>query len=391
MSEALARRKAAAADSGSQRAETAPRVAVVDDRDPSDLLDVGGPVEVGDQPNERDDVPGPLTDSGSRCARATEAAPPVEVVDDGEPVGVVDDEAEAPDGPGRPARPTRIDDDQAIIDRARRAKNGDKFAKLFDQADESDYYGIAAPTDELDSADLALCNILAFYTLDPDQIERLMLESALGQRIGHSIKKTRWIKSDYEWYRERTIRTALDTRKQSDKDMARQLAETDGDKEVWDVMFTLVRRLKLRGEDWDYFGEVVKVFCEAADKPYDEYFNAFVRKYDKVETAEGETVLDWAANRAKAHPVTPKPCFTSSYQMVASIAYHLSNIQGEHPFWLPGDRIAEIMGTNKMNVSRIIQNLQSRGVIKCVNQDWEWRQGRKRKCKEYVYTGPGLS
>ena len=80
--------------------------------------------------------------------------------------------AEKPNGekhaePGEP----RTDDD-AVIERARTAKNGEKFAALF--------AGDTSPHSGDDSAtDMALCCILAFWTRDAAQIDRIFRRSSL--------------------------------------------------------------------------------------------------------------------------------------------------------------------------------------------------------------------
>jgi hypothetical protein len=83
-------------------------------------------------------------------------------------------------------------DDEEVLRRARTARNGTKFVRLW-AGDVSDY----ASESEADSA---LCWILAFWTRDADQIERLVGRSELGRR-------DKWLeRSDY---RESTIANAL--------------------------------------------------------------------------------------------------------------------------------------------------------------------------------------
>ncbi len=84
--------------------------------------------------------------------------------------------------------------DEEIINLCRKAKNAAKFADLFDAGDTARYNG------DDSSADLALMSILAFYTQDPAQLERLFSSSALGRR-------RKWGRADY---RSRTINKALD-------------------------------------------------------------------------------------------------------------------------------------------------------------------------------------
>jgi putative DNA primase/helicase len=80
--------------------------------------------------------------------------------------------------------------DDELIELALSAKNGEKFAKLW--RGEIDSY----PSHS--EADLALCNMLAFYTQDAVQINRLFRESELYR-----------IKWDRDDYRDRTITEAL--------------------------------------------------------------------------------------------------------------------------------------------------------------------------------------
>ncbi|MDP9477886.1 MAG: AAA family ATPase [Actinomycetota bacterium] len=83
--------------------------------------------------------------------------------------------------------------DEEIIGLCRKAKNAAKFADLYDAGDATAYDG------DDSSADLALMSILAFYTQDPAQLERIFSDSALGRR-------RKWGRADY---RQRTINRAL--------------------------------------------------------------------------------------------------------------------------------------------------------------------------------------
>jgi hypothetical protein len=86
--------------------------------------------------------------------------------------------------------------DDELIELARRAKNGTKFSALLDRGDVSDYAG------DDSAADLALCNLLAYWTgRDYHRIEALFNQSALGQR-------DKW--KNRPDYRQRTIDRAID-------------------------------------------------------------------------------------------------------------------------------------------------------------------------------------
>jgi primase-polymerase (primpol)-like protein len=81
-------------------------------------------------------------------------------------------------------------EDEKIIQVATRAKNGQKFLSLMDG-------NISGYTSQSD-ADLALCSILAFYTQDIAQIERIF--------NGSSLNRDKWNRADY---RKSTIEKAI--------------------------------------------------------------------------------------------------------------------------------------------------------------------------------------
>lgn len=84
--------------------------------------------------------------------------------------------------------------DDDIISIASSAKNGEKFKALYFEGDIYAYhYG-----DE-SRADQALCNLLAFYTQDPEQIDRIFRSSGL--------MREKWEREDYSG---NTIRKAID-------------------------------------------------------------------------------------------------------------------------------------------------------------------------------------
>jgi len=83
--------------------------------------------------------------------------------------------------------------DAEVIDLARKAKNGDKFTRLY----AGDWSGYETQSD----ADGALACLIAFYTRDPAQIERIMR--------GSKLTRDKWDRDDY--LPKFTIPTALDT------------------------------------------------------------------------------------------------------------------------------------------------------------------------------------
>lgn len=83
-------------------------------------------------------------------------------------------------------------DDQALLERARRAENGAKFAALYDRGNVSGYASHS-------EGDLALCGMLAFWTgRDPERLDRLFRASGL--------MREKWGRDDY---REATIEETI--------------------------------------------------------------------------------------------------------------------------------------------------------------------------------------
>jgi hypothetical protein len=93
--------------------------------------------------------------------------------------------------PTKQSRPDTVElTDEEIIEKCQNAANAAKFNALW----RGDIAGYASHSE----ADLALCNILAFYTQDPAQLERLIRQSGLYRE--------KWDRTDYVT---RTIDTAL--------------------------------------------------------------------------------------------------------------------------------------------------------------------------------------
>jgi hypothetical protein len=89
------------------------------------------------------------------------------------------------------SKPVEASDDE-LLERARKAKNGAKFRRLFDDGDSGD---------DASQADESLMGMLAFWTgKDPARMERLFSRSKLAER-------EKWERADY---RKRTIDFAID-------------------------------------------------------------------------------------------------------------------------------------------------------------------------------------
>ena len=104
--------------------------------------------------------------------------------------------AEAGARANRTARTNNLDDD-ALLDKARRSKNGDRFSALYDRGDWKTL-GFPSPSE----ADLALCSMLAFWCgADKARVDQLFRASGLN--------RPKWEgRTDY---RERTLEAAIAT------------------------------------------------------------------------------------------------------------------------------------------------------------------------------------
>lgn len=109
--------------------------------------------------------------------------------------GILDEYMKRPERPAQPAPApsTPLDiDDQEIIERAKKARNGATFAALW----RGDISGYGSRSE----ADLALCNMLSFWTgRDAERIDRLFRQSGL--------MRDKWEREDY---RNWTITKAID-------------------------------------------------------------------------------------------------------------------------------------------------------------------------------------
>jgi putative DNA primase/helicase len=101
---------------------------------------------------------------------------------------------EAPPANGHRSHADLVLSDEEVIGLCRDARNSVKFERLYDVGDKSEY-------DQDDSrADQALVSLMAFYTRDPEQLDRLFRGSALH-------RPEKWGRRPD--YRRRTIERAI--------------------------------------------------------------------------------------------------------------------------------------------------------------------------------------
>ena len=112
-------------------------------------------------------------------------------------------------------------DDGEVLEKLRSEKRAERFARLFDGGDLSGYGG------DRSSADLGLVNLLAFYTQDPVQLDRLFRRSALVRE-----KWDERHRGDGANYGEMTLEKALVGRKPEDCWRGTEQAEAKPDSDL---------------------------------------------------------------------------------------------------------------------------------------------------------------
>jgi hypothetical protein len=110
--------------------------------------------------------------------------------------------------------------------------------------------------------------------------------------------------------------------------------------------------------------------------------------WDKVRCPEGCDALDVAVEQAKDRPLNIPGSLGALYTTVASVAYHLSLHLHPNPLFLPRERLAELLGTSAITISRVVSLLVSKKVLNEEDATWSYQ---KHKCKTYTFVPfPGM-
>ena len=93
----------------------------------------------------------------------------------------------------------------------------------------------------------------------------------------------------------------------------------------------------------------------------------------------------------RPYPFPDVPGLSEKYptnRLVCSIAWHLSKIQEDEPFWLPLKQIAPLLNTYPKKISRAIDRLEEIG-IKCTDPNYYCVRDPmgRTKAMEYVFVG----
>ncbi len=265
-------------------------------------------------------------------------------------------------------------------------------------------------------ADLALCILLANrFGLNKELIESEFNKSSLAKRekwsarsdyrnntISKAIKiasrsmSTRGSKSNQEETRSNQELTGNNNTggggvgvlysdyEEESIQIALALAQTESKAPDWQSSFQLARKLhSLSAQNPEQFEKAVVAFCQQAGKPFEEFWYAFLDCWQKVRFAEGDDIFSWASKQAQIDPYPLTYSLGVSYAKLAAVAYHLSRHTKEKPFWLPRERLAETLNVSAKTVSRIINLLEKKSIIRCVNSDYSYTA---RRAKEYLFT-----
>lgn len=160
------------------------------------------------------------------------------------------------------------------------------------------------------------------------------------------------------------------------------LAQLESKTPAWQSSFRLARKLHgLTAQNPEQFEKAVRAFCLNAGKPFEEFWYAFLDCWPKVRCADGDDIFSWALAKAQTDPYPLMRPIGPSYATLASVAYHLSIHTDPKPFWLPRERLGEILNVDSTTVTRIVKLLERNAIIRCVNSDFSYVAHR---AKEYL-------
>jgi hypothetical protein len=157
-------------------------------------------------------------------------------------------------------------------------------------------------------------------------------------------------------------------------------AEPEDERQEWQFMFRLARRLRaLEGidpDDVEVMRDAVEAFClempewaafyrDFAD--VEDGWLAFVQAWFTVHTPEGQGPLERALAFADQDPVeVPRTYGIATYQRFVSMLFHLQRIRGTDPMILPVERIGQRLDRDKMHAWRLIERAKRDGLIDLV-------------------------
>jgi hypothetical protein len=279
-----------------------------------------------------------------------------------------------------------------LITRACEAKNGENFRRHWSGDDSlwrngpNDRY-----FDESSAAALTLCRMLVYWTgRNRERVEDLFHQSGLASKVRPDLDLDEIIDLAMESH----DATAPEQDVPSDQDpslaTALELASQVSDVDDWTYSFELARRLRKFSEDNpDQFEPAVRAFCEKTGHNFDDFWDHFLGVWNKVLLVEGQDPIEWALCMARREPVLDLPPLrTPRYALLAGMAFHLWQLRQGQPFCLPVcERLASLLSTTKMTLSRSIEVLLMDGVIELANEKYNRHTGQARTFR-WTWTEP---
>ena len=171
-------------------------------------------------------------------------------------------------------------DDRALLDKARRARDGEKFARLFDA-------GVTTGYPSPSEADLALCGILGFWCRgDPIRMDRLYRQSKLYRPKWDEVHY-----ADGRTYGQATIETAIAHTREASHSPARQ---TSASKEPG-LVKTLADEIAKNAHFSQDLGGKLHVFKKGV---YQSQGAEYVRRQVKTLLEKRRETSKWTSHRA---------------------------------------------------------------------------------------------
>ena len=172
-----------------------------------------------------------------------------------------------------------------------------------------------------------------------------------------------------------------------------ELVEKHKQSEEGDLGWKLVRAWKCFAdatpEDFDQY---VRLVSEKYGRPFIDLETAIDFAWGTAKTSDEEAMFSQAFRLAHEAPLPVEQLrgrASTTFQMAASLVYHLSVLKKGEPFHIPAEKLAKLLGFSEQNkgdgVRKIIQQMVLRKLILCV--DKTYIPGVKGKL--YIWVGEG--
>lgn len=160
--------------------------------------------------------------------------------------------------------------------------------------------------------------------------------------------------------------------------------------ERWEPLFRLARRVKrltvdtpmtletLR-ETFAFFYPLVPML---RNDDREACWLEYLAHWLTVHTPEDSSTLEVALDLAREQPIEPIPNFGELYQLVASLAYHLQILRGGEPIFLPREKLATMLNTSAMTITRIVKLLVIQKLLTPIDEEYSYKDGM---AKQYIF------